>query len=248
MKLAAGKVTPEGCLSECPFHAWQFDATGANCKVPLNPDAKREHLGGIGLPARDVGSLIWVYTAPGVAPSEPVLPNGLTRDDCSRTYLMVEWKAHWTRAMENMLDSPHVPYLHAKTIGRFVRPLLTPTSRMDIEWEDAPHGGRTRALVDHRPNSGAWLDFYAPNIMVLNIPIPGKVFRMHAISVPVNDRAVRMIVVGARTFARFPLLNPFFNHTNMKIVREDQAVVESSDPVEIPPPPRRSRCGPIAPR
>ncbi len=57
---------------------------------------------------------------------------------------------------------------------------------------------------------------------------------MHAICVPMGPQAVRMIVVGARSFARFPLLNPRFNHTNLKIVREDRAVVESSDPVEIP--------------
>ncbi len=74
--------------------------------------------------------------------------------------------------MENMLDSPHVPFLHARTIGRFVRPLLKPDSKMEIEWEETDFGGRTRATIDGKANSGAWLDFYAPNIMVLHIPIP----------------------------------------------------------------------------
>jgi phenylpropionate dioxygenase-like ring-hydroxylating dioxygenase large terminal subunit len=139
--------------------------------------------------------------------------------------------------MENMLDSPHVPYVHATTIGRFVRPFLKRDSTMHIEWEDKPYGGRSTSWVDgHNDRELATLDFYKPNIMVLNIPVPKQTFRMHAICVPVGPQAVRMLVVGARTFATFPLLNPMFNYSNMKIVKQDQAVVESSFPVEIPPP------------
>lgn len=235
VKLSLGKVTADGCL-ECPFHAWRFDRSGQNCEVPLNPDAKRERLFADALPVRDIGGLIWVFTAPvREAPFEPTVPDALTNPACAKTYLQVDWKAHWTRAMENMLDSPHVPYLHAKTIGRFVRPKLKPGSRMDIEWEDRPYGGHTRAGIDGDFEGAGSLDFYKPNMMVLNIPIPGKIFRMHAICVPKNDRETSMIIVGARTFATFPLLNPFFNRTNLKIALEDQAVVESSFPVEVPP-------------
>jgi phenylpropionate dioxygenase-like ring-hydroxylating dioxygenase large terminal subunit len=234
VKLSLGRVTPDGHL-ECPFHAWQFDRSGAATLVPLNPDAKRDNLTATALPAREIGGLVWVHTAPGAhAPSEPLVPDGLTRPDCARTFLSVEWKAHWTRAMENMLDSPHVPFVHARTIGRFVRPLLRPGSRMDITWEETPYGGRTGSTLDGREAGGASLDFYAPNMMVLHIPVPEKVFRMHAIAVPVDDTCVRMIVVGARSFARLSILNPLFNRQNLKIVREDQAVVESSDPPRVP--------------
>ncbi|MBX7113371.1 MAG: aromatic ring-hydroxylating dioxygenase subunit alpha [Myxococcaceae bacterium] len=235
VKLSLGQVTPDGCL-ECPFHAWRFDKEGRVCEVPLNPDAKRERLFANAVPARDIGGLIWVFTALGArAPNEPTVPDGLTHPDYAKTYLQVDWKAHWTRAMENMLDSPHVPFLHRKTIGRFVRPKLKPGSRMDIVWEETPYGGRTHAGVDGDFTGGAYLDFYKPNVMVLNIPVPGKVFRMHAVCVPKNAQETSMIVVGTRSFATLALLNPFFNRNNMKIVLEDQAVVESSFPVEIPP-------------
>ncbi len=231
--LSLGKVEG-GCLV-CPFHAWRFDTQGNNREVPLNPEAKRERLFAASLPTRELGGLLWVYTAvTRTAPSEPVVPDGLTLPGLARTFLEVEWKAHWSRAMENMLDSPHVPYVHAKTIGRFVRPLLKPGSKMEIFWEDTPFGGRTRSTIDGQ-DGGGQLEFFRPNIMVLHIPMPGQVFRMHAICVPVGERAVRMIVVGARSFARLPLLNPLFNWSNRRIVNEDRAVVESSDPVEVPP-------------
>lgn len=234
VKLSLGKVTAEGCL-ECPFHAWRFDRQGQVCAIPLNPDAKRERLFAHAVPVRDLGGLLWVYTAPVArAPVEPTVPDALIRPECVKTFLQVDWKAHWTRAMENMLDSPHVPFLHRKTIGRFVRPKLKEGSRMEIEWEDTPFGGWTRASVDGDFEGAGKLEFYKPNMMVLHIPIPGKTFRMHAIAVPRNPRETSMIVVGARSFARFSLLNYFFNRANLKIVREDQAVVESSQPAEVP--------------
>jgi phenylpropionate dioxygenase-like ring-hydroxylating dioxygenase large terminal subunit len=154
VQLSLGMVE-NGCV-ECPFHAWRFDGQGAVVDVPLNPDAKRERLFATALPAREVGGLLWVYTAPAVPQSngaeppgfEPEVPVGLTMKGAARTYLEVEWKTHWTRAMENMLDSPHVPFLHKGTIGRFVKPYLKPGSRMDVEWEDTPYGGRTLSSID----------------------------------------------------------------------------------------------------
>jgi len=234
--LSLGRVTGDGCL-ECPFHAWKFQGDGCVREVPLNPDAKREHLFTQSFPVREVGNVLWLYTAPvAEPPCEPTLPEALTLEGAARTYFQVEWNAHWTRAMENMLDSPHVPYVHKATIGRFVRPYLKPGSRMETGWEDTPYGGRTVSQVDGQAEPGACLDFFRPNMMVLNIPIPGKVFRMHAFCVPVDAARVRMIIIGARTFATLPLLNPFFNHTNKKIAAEDKAVVESSYPVEVPGP------------
>ena len=107
---------------------------------------------------------------------------------------------------------------------------------MNISWVDTPYGGRTESTVDDRAEEGATLDFYRPNMMVLNIPVPKQVFRMHAFCVPIDGERVRMLIVGARSFARFPLLNFIFNHTNAKIAEQDRAVVESSRPVVVPPP------------
>jgi phenylpropionate dioxygenase-like ring-hydroxylating dioxygenase large terminal subunit len=233
--LSLGRVTPNGNL-ECPFHAWQFDGSGAACHIPLNPDAKRDQLFAQSLPTREVGGVLWVYTAVTHSPPcEPTVPEALTRPGLAFTHYQVEWRGHWTRAMENMLDSPHVPFVHATTIGRFVRPYLRADSKMDISWEDTPYGGQTRAILDDRPDSGATLSFYKPNMMVLEIPIPKKVFRMHAFCVPVNDGAVRMIIVGARDFLKWSWLNPLFNWQNARIASQDRAIVETSWPPEVPP-------------
>ena len=79
------------------------------------------------------------------------------------------------------------------------------------------------------------LEFYRPNLMALHIPIPGKHFRIHAICVPLAEKRTKMIVVGSRDFLKSSLFHGFFRHTNRKILKEDQAVVESSWPEEVPP-------------
>lgn len=232
VRLSLGKVE-NGCL-ECPFHAWKFDGSGAVKHIPLNPDAKRERLFATSFPVREVGGLLWLFTGTTPHAGEPEVPSALTMVGVARTSLEVEWNTHWTRAMENMLDSPHVPYVHRGTIGRFTR--VKADSRMEVTWEETPFGGKTHSTVDDDPKSGATLEWYRPNMMVLHIPVPGELFRMHAISVPINATRTRMIVIGARSFATLPLLNPFFNYSNRRIVNEDRAVVESSQPLEVPPP------------
>jgi phenylpropionate dioxygenase-like ring-hydroxylating dioxygenase large terminal subunit len=233
--LSLGKVGSDGCL-ECPFHGWRFDISGANRRAPLNPDAKLDLLSAVALPVREVGDMVWVYTAPGVAaPSEPVAPEGLTAPGLSRTYLDREWDCHWTRAMENMLDSPHLPFVHRRSIGRSYRRRMTDTSSMEITWEETPFGGRSQALLDG-DNNAAFLEFFRPNIMALVIPIPGRHLRIHALVSPTESGRTRLTVVGSRDFARSTLLDPLFSWMNGRIADEDRAVVESSGGEEAPPP------------
>lgn len=236
VKLSLGRVTETGCL-ECPFHAWQFDGAGRVTYIPLNPDAKRDKYSAMSLPVREIAGVLWVYTdvSGNPPPSEPLIPEALLDKDLTLNYMEAEWKTHWTRAMENMLDSPHVPFLHAKTIGRFVRPRLKPDSRMEVEWQETEFGGETTALIDGVHNAGAKLQYYRPNIMVLHIPVPNKTFRIHSFCIPIDHERVRMMIIGARSFARLSIFNHFFNRSNAKAANEDRRVLESSDPVIIPP-------------
>jgi len=232
--LSLGRVGSDGFL-ECPFHGWRFDVSGANRGVPLNPDARCETLGAAALPVREIGDLIWIYTRPGALKAgEPTVPDSLADPGLARTYVERDWACHWTRAMENMLDSPHLPFVHRRTIGRVYRRRMTPTSRMDIHWEDTDFGGRARAELDGE-SSGGHLEFYRPNIMVLHIPIPSRRLRIHAIVLPTEPGRTRLTVVGSRDFAKLRALEPLFRWMNGRIADEDQAVVESSGPDEVPP-------------
>ena len=208
--LSLGRLSEDGCL-ECPFHGWRFDRAGVNQHIPFNPDAKRDRLGAAALPARQIADLIWIRTSPGAQISdEPVAPDGLTKVGLARTYVERLWNCHWTRAMENMLDSPHLPFVHRRTIGRAIRRRLRADTRMDVTWEETPWGGRARVSLDGE-KSPAFLDYYRPNMMVLNIPVPGKHLRIHALVIPEEVGRTRLILAGSRDFARWSLLNPWFS-------------------------------------
>jgi phenylpropionate dioxygenase-like ring-hydroxylating dioxygenase large terminal subunit len=233
--LSLGQVDQEGRI-ECPFHGWRFAGDGRCLHVPLNPKARCEQLSATALPVREIGGLIWIYTAPGAqAPCEPVLDESLGSSGFVRFVLIQHWKAHWTRAMENMLDMPHLPFVHRTTIGRDLRVRLRPDSEMRVEWEASEHGGVVHSTMDGLDGGGT-LEFTRPNRMMLTIPIPGKRLRLHVACVPIRENETRMILITARDFLRWLPSGPIDNWMNARIALQDQAIVESSQPTEIPPP------------
>ena len=226
--LSLGKVR-DGIV-ECPFHGWRFESSGANCHVPWEPDAKRGPLGATAVPIRERAGLLWLYTGADPAgepePSESLLQPGITL--CSQD---VVWAAHWTRAMENMLDVPHLPFVHKRTIGRGVDTRISRT--MDVSWTETALGGKATARIEGR-DKPIVLNFLFPNAMELVLDMPGRVFRVMAVCLPEGPKATRMIFLTIRNFARLRLFDPLFHYSNRRISIEDQAVVESSDPVAVP--------------
>jgi phenylpropionate dioxygenase-like ring-hydroxylating dioxygenase large terminal subunit len=228
--LSLGRVEAQ-CL-ECPFHGWRYAADGCVTNVPWNPDAKLPTLRTRTVPAREVGGLIWIHTSfDARPPDEPQMHEQFLDAGMHVTGVAVDWNVHWTRAMENMLDSPHLPFVHADTIGRGLRSLVG--GRMDIDVEDQPWGFRSRIRVDGEPRPGM-LDFRWPNQMNLHIGLPKRRLLLMAACVPIDAERTRMLLVGARDFLRSPLLDRFFNRANLRIAREDKAIVESSQPPRVP--------------
>ena len=227
--LSLGRIS--GGIVECPFHGWRFDGTGKNCHVPWNPDAKCEQLGATALPVRETSGLVWLYT--GFEPEgEPLSSDSLSGPGVVLCAQSADWRTHWTRAMENMLDSPHLPFVHRKTIGRFVAPHLP--GRMDLEWIETGYGARIEGRIEGK-DSPSRLDYRYPNTMELFIDPPGKTFRFLAVCLPTGEGQTRLTIITIRDFARWKLFDPLFRHSNRKIALEDQAILESSLPSEVPP-------------
>lgn len=224
VKLSLGAVV-EGCL-RCPFHGWQFDGAGACVKVPWNPDAKRAQLSATALPTLERGGFVWLFTSTNTPPrSEPSLPSELLRDDVRLSGESFVWGAHWTRAVENMVDDSHLPFVHPRSIGRGM--LTTDSSRLEVELEELAWGLRWRVAVDGR--RAEWeAELHFPNVSLLRIPVPGRLLGICFAAVPIGPRQVRVLQLGYRDFLRFELLDPVFRWINRSVLREDQPVVESA--------------------
>ena len=236
VKLSLGTVDAEGCLA-CPFHGWRFSSSGACEHIPFNPmpEEKRQRFSATSFPVRERGGLIWVHTRPGAeAPEDVSVPEVLERPGV-RVWLYAEtWNAHWTRAMENMLDSPHLPFVHRKTIGSMIFRKMRPDSTLEVEVQPTPTGFSTTTSLDGTPPNGM-LEWLRPNGMALHIPIPNRLMRLHLWCVPVDANHTRMIGASARDFLRMQPFAALLNRYNTRILREDRAVVESSMPAEVPP-------------
>lgn len=231
--LSLGKVK-DGVL-ECPFHGWQLDGGGHVCHVPWNPDAKLGVLRGVSVPVRELAGQVWLYTAPvEEPPSAPEVHEALLRPGVRVSGFRVEWNTHWTRAMENMLDWPHLPFVHRASIGKSMVSRAG-GARMDVAWEERPWGAHTHIQIDGKPEPGS-LDFRWPNQMNLHLPIPGRLLMMLVACIPVDERRTVMLLTMARDFMTSPLFDYFFHRANARIANEDRAIVESSYPAEVPPP------------
>ena len=71
--------------------------------------------------------------------------------------------------------------------------------------------------------------------MELFIDPPGKVMRLVAVCLPEDEGTTRLAIYTLRSFARLRLLDPMFRWSNARIAREDKAILESSQPAEVPP-------------
>ena len=238
VSLSLGTVEA-GCL-RCPFHGWVFDGQGACTSVPWNPDVNRTGLSATAMPARELGGLIWLYTAPvAQAPTEPEVPEAMLLTGTSRGSTSAHWATHWTRAMENMLDSPHVPFVHRATIGnpRTGLPAMAlGGAEMVFDLVDQPWGYHVSWNAGKDKVSGAWIEWRRPNSMTLNIPA-GRVYRQHVWCVPTTPGHTRMMLVSVRDFGWY--INWAMGLSNWyerKILSEDQAVLASSDPPVSPRP------------
>jgi phenylpropionate dioxygenase-like ring-hydroxylating dioxygenase large terminal subunit len=230
--LSLGRVR-EGCL-ECPFHGWRFDGQGEVTSIPWNANTKELHYRTEAIPTVEVGGVIWVYTAIGVA--APELPY-LAKKLAERGGSVVKEKlfhTHWTRAMENALDAPHLPFVHRKTIGIGLRKKGDDHSVMETSFTDTEYGGRVSWWVEGSDFGGhrGGIDFFTPNVMhLLFSPKEEAVPEQLMAVVPVDEQRTRMISILQPGFSLFNFLNSLIG---ARLLWEDQRVVESSYPLEIP--------------
>jgi phenylpropionate dioxygenase-like ring-hydroxylating dioxygenase large terminal subunit len=230
--LSRGERTPRGTLA-CGFHGWEFGADGVCTHVPFNPTAKCERLRAQAFPSHEAGGLIWLYTGEAqgdVAP--PGIPEGLQRAGRGLFASEVLWRAHWTRVMENMIDNAHVPIVHRRTIGWALRRSMRPDSRMDVSVVSTDTGFFIEGIQDGRQPVGVH-GFNRPNGMDLYLDGRAGKLRIHVFCIPVHARATRLLVVG--DFGRRNWLSRVFTALNRYIVLEDRAIVETSEPAEVPP-------------
>jgi phenylpropionate dioxygenase-like ring-hydroxylating dioxygenase large terminal subunit len=212
-KLSLGQVN-DGCVT-CPFHGFAFNGAGTCTKIPAHPTRTISAAMALTtIAARDEHGFLWLWTGPDPAPSSPVPFFDFGALHWAGSAFTVEVKTHYTRAIENQLDYAHLPFVHERTIGRFVK---DPAQEMTAEVD----GDRVGA----RGANDEGFELLGPNLWRLRL---GQSFQFLAFA-PIDATRTRYY---GRTYQPRggPLgwgLGRFSSLTNPFILKEDIAVLES---------------------
>jgi phenylpropionate dioxygenase-like ring-hydroxylating dioxygenase large terminal subunit len=238
--LSIGEV--HGDCIWCPFHGFEYDASGRCTLIPANgqtapvPKAIKARA----YPTYEAHGLIFIYW--GQPTGEIAPPRWFTDLDASFSYGSVRdpWAAHYSRVIENQLDVPHVPFVHHNTIGRGGRTVIDGPW---VEWQDPdrffvytsmrPEDGTPARRSDEmaRPDKLFHLEFIFPNLWQNWISPQVRVVVAFA---PVDEGHTVMYLRFYQNFMRTPVLREFTNWSamifNTKVAHQDRRVVVTQRP------------------
>jgi phenylpropionate dioxygenase-like ring-hydroxylating dioxygenase large terminal subunit len=140
------------CLA-CPYHGWQFDASGRCVHIPaLGPDARPPKRARVdSYPTQEKYGWVWVFLGDLPESERPAIPDLLPEFDDREHWRLVPYRfeaaANWVRMEENSLDTIHTSFVHRRFGGR-----VDPTSAAaDIEL--LPNGARV-SREKYAPEAG----------------------------------------------------------------------------------------------
>jgi len=223
--LALGRCV--GGRIQCAYHGWEFDGTGRCVRIPAHPRRPIPLFARVAAyPVQERAGLVWVYPQPGDSVHVPPLELWPEVEDPA--YVLVpyaaQWRAHLTRVVESVLDVAHIAFVHRRTIGRRAAPTVDPVSFV------VPDRDTIRVH-----NGGGQLVYRFPQEWLLK-PATGSppAFINWVTFTPINRESTAIYGYAGRTFLRARVWNPWFRRYSLRVLHEDQHLVESQHPRPIP--------------
>jgi len=241
-RLSDGRCNKDGQL-QCPFHGWRFDSRGACVGTPFDGLARSSRMHATRLPSFEAAGLVWTYTGVDDEPEQPSLHPALVDPRYSGFPLHREWNAHWSRAIQTMLDLSHIPFVHPFTIGFALGRRIGrgAEARLEVSLTEREGGGFRADWAFESAGTSAsdagWLTFLPPNGVVLPMPqAPPREWLLFVFCVPTSAGRSRQFAVPRRNFGRGNPLLGLADRLNARVLHEDRSNVEGLWPREVPPP------------
>lgn len=237
-KLSPGKIV-DGNL-QCHFHGFQYDREGACQLIPANGrnGPKPKIFQCRNFVAQEGHGFIWVWT--GEKREEyPPLPYFEGLDDFVTSIVGVHWNVHYTRSVEGVLDVSHLPFVHAKTIGRGMRTLVNgpyttlEDNKIRIWVSNQPDAGlpALKPTEVPPPDGQPGLSFNFPNVWMLWL---SEKYRNLLISAPIDEENTMVYLVSAQRFLKTPgigrLVSWLMNQANKYVLTEDEYIIFTQTP------------------
>lgn len=242
--LSGGKVVGD-CL-RCPFHGWNYDATGACTRIPSNPPGatipKRARVDSY--PVIERFGWVWVFLGDLAEPERPSLPSlpEYGQPEWRAIYGQYTWNAHYTRLLEVGPDFSHVPFVHPRTIGDIEGPerqsfdLRVVGDTVSVSASFAFARGRGLSRIIRRAPSviKAKIDVMMPNL--IRAELTGH--QWHTVLLdsytPVDENTTILRFIHLRRFLRSRWADLDLRRRLHKVHVEDKRVVEDVSPNPVP--------------
>ena len=236
-KLSLGMQRDGGL--RCWYHGWLFDPDGQCQSIPSQggPCALAERARVTTYPVEEHGGLVYAYfSADGSEPTTPC-PNPYELESAEWNGFIVRhhWKGvPWIRAMENLIDPIHGPFLHqgTYTLGKS----KTDADIVEVRQnEDGSHfvGRKGQKLVNFD-----FTEYHFPNWFRLDIPYPwsagpGGPMRILVTVCPIDEHSCQVYMVRKRKITgwRWQLWNLLW-HVRLEkkmwqVIDQDEAILAS---------------------
>jgi phenylpropionate dioxygenase-like ring-hydroxylating dioxygenase large terminal subunit len=241
--LSVGKLA--GDQVQCPFHGFEYDASGTCRLVPANgrgsEPPKALHVKAY--PTREEHGFIYIWWGEPRPDLPPVPWFESIPETMVYSTLKDAWANHYSRAIENQLDVVHLPFIHHDTIGRGNRTLVNgPIAKEESHWpgdhllnlwvyNEADRGQKPRKASDlPAPTRRPFLQFRYGNLWQNWIADNLRVVIAFA---PVDDENTLMYIRYYHTM-RIPGLRQAYGwlgcQLNKVIERQDRRVVVTQRP------------------
>lgn len=227
----------------CPYHGLHYGADGHCSKIPAQPELTRisPRFTLKTFPAVERFGLVWTS----LHSLEPNLPQLPTWEDPEHQAILPPWVdigGSSGRQLEGFIDVAHFAWVHHEAFADRDNPVVP---SYDTQLTD--YGLRTeywsgvsnypKALQHLEPEGFRWLrvfDVYPPFSAVLTVHFPdnGLLCILNA-ACPMSARKTRLFVPLTRNFDKTGSVEDVYAF-NAQIFAEDQAIVESQRPEDLP--------------
>lgn len=231
----------DGTLT-CPYHGWQYDRSGACVKMPSRPSTAPipKNARAQAYQVAERYGLVWIAMNEPVTPV-PDSPGGALESEDWRQFLSYRapWATSAARAAENFMDFSHFPYVHPGLLGTEDKAEVAP---YEVEKRD---NGLFYAFEQVEPSDlygkggTEMIRFEYTVVLPFTVHLrkvekeSGNITLLTLFVTPQTSKTSETYVVISRNHGFDRPDSEFGDFTNT-IMEQDQAVVESQRPEELP--------------
>jgi phenylpropionate dioxygenase-like ring-hydroxylating dioxygenase large terminal subunit len=222
----------------CPYHGWEYDATGACARIPALPPDRSipTRARAVAYHVQERYGLVWVAMEDPVAPV-PGFPNDEADDPEweGGLFAVVDWETSAGRSTENSMDISHFPFVHANILGDPAFPEQAPYELHETDW-----GQWYRVDDQYYSSVGSdevtrvsyeYFHWYPFTMHIRIIEASGRTNVITVAASPSERARTRVFRLVHRNH---PNDDPKFVEHYMHILEQDREVVEAIRPEEIP--------------